>query len=229
MDFFWPGIGKQTTQFCRSCEQCQKTAKRTNNYATLTITNAPICRPFQKVAIDIVRPLPLTRNKNKFIFSYIDVGLRYPKAIPLKKTTATEVGKALMNIISHLSVSEEFPSDRGSNFLSAVMKETFKFLGVHHSKMAPYRLQFNGAVERFHHSFQMIRSSSQEGQQWDKFLPCLLFAFREAPCSTTGFSPFKLVFSKLSVDHSTSYGRVGCLTVALLNLLQAGFSNLGMT
>ena len=196
-NFFWPGIGKETTQFCRSCERCQRTAKRTNNHAPLTITNPPICRPFQKVAIDIVGPLPLTLGKNQFILSYIDVGSRYPEAIPLKKTTAIEVGKALMNIMSRLSVPEEFLSDRGSNFLSAVLKEAFKFLGVHHSKTAPYHPQSNGAVERFHHTlFQMIRSSSQEGQHWDELLPCLLFACREAPCSTTGFSPFELVFGK---------------------------------
>ena len=124
-NFFWPGIGKQTTQFCRSCERCQKTAKRTSNHAPLTITNPPICRPFQKVAIDIVEPLPLTHNKNQFILSYIDAGSRYSEAIPLKKMTATGVGKALMNIISHLSVPEEFLSDRGLNFL-----------GLHHSKIA---------------------------------------------------------------------------------------------
>ena len=77
-NFFWPGIGKQTTQFCRSCERCQKTAKRTNNHAPLTITNPPICRPIQKVAIDIVGPL--TRNKNQFILSYmmLDRGIQKP-------------------------------------------------------------------------------------------------------------------------------------------------------
>ena len=149
------------------------------------------------MAIDIVGPLPFTRNKNHSILSYNDFGSRYPEAIPLKKTTATGIAKALMNIISNLSAPEEFLSDRGSNFLSAVMKETFKFLGVHHSKTAPYRPQSNGAVECFHHSlFQMIRSSSQEGQQWDELLPCLLFTCREVLCSTTGFSPFELVFGK---------------------------------
>ena len=55
---------------------------------------------------------------------------------------------------------------------------------------------------RFHHSlFQMIRSSSQEGQHWDKLLPCLLFACREAPCSNTGFSLFELVFGKHVRGH----------------------------
>ena len=105
--------------------------------------------------------------------------------------------EALMNIISCLLVPENFLSDRGSNFPSAVMKEKFKFLGVHHYKAAPYLPQSGGAVECFHHSlFEMIRSSSQEEQQWDKLLPCLLFTCKEALCYTIGFSPFKLVFSK---------------------------------
>ncbi len=42
----------------------------------------------------------------------------------------------------------------------------------------------------------MIRSCSQEGQHWYELLPCLLFACREVPCSTTGFSAFELVFGK---------------------------------
>ena len=42
----------------------------------------------------------------------------------------------------------------------------------------------------------MIRISSQEGQQCDKLLPCLLFTCEEALCSTTDFSPFEPVFGK---------------------------------
>ena len=33
-------------------------------------------------------------------------------------------------------------------------------------------------------------------REWDDMLPFLLFACREAPCSTTGFSPFELIFGK---------------------------------
>ena len=134
-------------------------------------------------------PLHLTLSKNQFILSYIDVGSRYPEAIPLKKTRAIEVGKARMNIMSRLLVPEEFLSDRGSNFLSAVLKEAFKFLVVHHSETVPYHPLFNGAVEHFHHFlFQMIRSSSQEGQHWDKLLRCLL----SSTCPLDGY--FKIVY-----------------------------------
>ena len=77
------------------------------------------------------------------------------------------------------------------------MKEVFSFLGVHHSKIAPYRPQSNGAVERFHHTLlQMVRRCTQNHRQWDELLPYLLFACRETPCSTTGFASFELIFGR---------------------------------
>lgn len=156
-----------------------------------------ITRPFEKVAIDIVGPLPMTRKKNRYILTYIDLGSRYPDAVPLPITTAKVVAEQLLNIMSRLSVPLEILSDRGSNFLSSVMKEAFSFLGIRHSKTAPYRPQSNGAVERFHHTLlQMIRKTVQDHKDWDVYLPYFLFACREAPCSSTGFSPFELIFGK---------------------------------
>ena len=35
---------------------------------------------------------------------------------------------------------------------------------------------------------------SDTGRDWDKWLPCLLLAYREVPQSTTGFSPFELMY-----------------------------------
>lgn len=35
-----------------------------------------------------------------------------------------------------------------------------------------------------------------EGKDWDKLIPYLLFAYREVPQSSTGFSPFELVYGR---------------------------------
>ena len=137
----------------------------------------------------------MTKSKNRYILMYIDLGSRYPDAVPLSTTTADVIAKALLNILSRLSVPLEILSDRGNNFLSSVMMETFKFLGILHSKMAAYRPQSNRAVERFHHTLmQMVRKSVADHSDWDEHLQYLLFACREAPCSSTGFSPFELLF-----------------------------------
>ena len=42
----------------------------------------------------------------------------------------------------------------------------------------------------------MIRKTCPEPKEWDKWLPYLLFVYREAPHTATGFSPFELLFGR---------------------------------
>ena len=41
----------------------------------------------------------------------------------------------------------------------------------------------------------MLRKvATKEGRDWDKLIPYILFAYREVPEASTGFSPFKLLY-----------------------------------
>lgn len=40
------------------------------------------------------------------------------------------------------------------------------------------------------------RFSSNNAKDWDKWLPYLLFAYREVPQASTGFSPFELLYGR---------------------------------
>ena len=37
---------------------------------------------------------------------------------------------------------------------------------------------------------------TEQGKDWDKMLPYLLFAYREVPQASTGFSPFELLYGR---------------------------------
>ena len=40
------------------------------------------------------------------------------------------------------------------------------------------------------------KAAIDEGKDWDKLLPYLLFAYREVPQESTGFSPFELLYGR---------------------------------
>ena len=43
----------------------------------------------------------------------------------------------------------------------------------------------------------MLKNFAQERvESWDKFLPYLLFAYRDVPFESTGYSPFELLFGR---------------------------------
>ena len=195
-NFFWPNITKDVKAYCRSCERCQKTAKKDHRLAPLQ-TTPTFTTPFKRVALDVVGPLPLTTRKNMFILTYIDMASRYPDAVPLRVTTSKAIAEAVLQIFCRLSIPEEILTDRGPNFVSTFMKEVYHFLGIQHLKTAPYRPQTNGCLERYHHSLmQMVRKSIADQKDWDVYLPYLLFACREVPSSSTGYSPFELLYGK---------------------------------
>ena len=91
---------------------------------------------------------------------------------------------------------EEILTDQGSNFTSSLLAELYHMLHVHPIRTSPYHPQTDGLVERFNQTLKSMlrKSATQEGKDWDKLLPYLLFAYREVPQASTGFSPFKLLY-----------------------------------
>lgn len=69
-------------------------------------------------------------------------------------------------------------------------------LGIHPIRTTPHHPQRDGMVECFNHTLKsMLRKFvPQTGSDRDQWLPYFLFAYREIPQASTGYSPFKLVY-----------------------------------
>jgi len=158
-----------------------------------------ITEPFKRIAIDLVGPLsPPSEEGHRYILSVIDIASRYPEAIPLKKIDTVSVAEALLSVFSRMGFPEEILSDRGSQFTSDMMKEIFRLLAIKGVNTSPYHAQSNGVVERFHGTIKpMLKKVIQKQTKlWHRYLPALLFACREMPNASTGFSPFELLFGR---------------------------------
>ena len=52
-------------------------------------------------------------------------------------------------------------------------------------------------LEQCHVSFKsMVRKSGVDSRDWDTYLKYLLFAYRSAPHTVTGFTPFELIYGR---------------------------------
>ncbi|CAM5103968.1 unnamed protein product [Natator depressus] len=198
-NFYWPGVFTTVRQYCRSCDPCQRVGKARDKGKAALRPLPIIEEPFQKVAMDIVGPLSkTTRSGKKYILVVVDFATLYPEAVPLASIEADTVADALLTIFSRVGSPREVLTDQGSNFMSALLRCLWEKCGVRHDWASAYHPQSNGLVERFNGTLKMMLKTfmNQHPQDWDKYLPHLLFAYREVPQESTGFSPFELLYGR---------------------------------
>ena len=89
-------------------------------------------------------------------------------------------------------------SDRGSNFLSSLVKEVCLVINTHKIFTTSYRLQTDGLVERFNHTLAKCISLYVDANQrnWDQHLNAIQFAYRTAPSEVLGESPFFMMYGR---------------------------------
>uniref|UniRef100_A0A669EG75 Gypsy retrotransposon integrase-like protein 1 n=1 Tax=Oreochromis niloticus TaxID=8128 RepID=A0A669EG75_ORENI len=194
--FYWPQQFTDTVQFCKSCPECQLTAPGRKGERAPLIPMPVIDTPFSRVAMDIIGPLERSSAGHRYILVVCDYATRYPEAFPLKKVKARQIANCLIQMFSRVGIPKEIITDQGSNFTSNFMREVYRLLGIKGIKTTPYHPQTDGLVERFNKTLKaMLRKFVKDtGADWDQWLPFLLFAYREVPQASTGFSPFQLLY-----------------------------------
>jgi hypothetical protein len=197
--FYWPGIQGDVRRHCMSCDICQKTTPR-GKVGKIPLGVMPlIATPFERVAVDLIGPLfPVTDRGNRYILTVVDYATRYPEAVALPRIETEYVAEALLEIFSRVGVPKEMLSDLGPQFTSAIMKEMCRLLSLKHLTTTPYHAMCNGLVERFNGTLKAMlkRLSAERPQDWDRYLPALLFAYREVPQESLGFAPFDLLYGR---------------------------------
>src|SRR3954464_7674012 len=122
--------------------------RKTSN--SRTITSYTGRRPFAKIGIDIVEPLPLTTKGNRYIVVAIDYLTKWPEAEAISEATGKRVAKFIYQvIICRHGCPKQLLSDRGTHFRNELVDNLLKKFEIQHLLSTPYHPQTNGLVERF--------------------------------------------------------------------------------
>ena len=99
---------------------------------------------------------------------------------------------------SRLGVPEEVRSDMLAQFVSECMAEVSRLLSIRQLTTSPYHPMCNGLVEKFNGTLKCMlkRLCSEQPKQWHRYINALLFAYREVPQASMGFSPFELLYGR---------------------------------
>ena len=194
--FVWPHMRADIGRYVRSCHICQVTAPARTPKAPLGVTKLNDA-PFARVAVDILGPInPASASGKRFILTYVDLATRYCDAISLRSIESEAVAQALFEVCSRVGFPEVLTSDNGTNFTSRTFEAFLSLLKVRHIRTSVYHAQANGVCERYNGTLKrcLRRIAMDDPRHWDKAIPAVLFAYRDTQHSSTGYSPFELIY-----------------------------------
>ena len=195
LHWWWEGMYTETVQHCKACPECA-TATGTGRAQKPPLCPIPVRRPFQIWGLDIM-DLPKTEQGNKHVIVFQDLFTKWPMVYPAPDQRAHCIARLLAEeIVPLFGVPECLLTDRGANLLSNLMSDVCRMLGTRKLNTTAYHPQCDATIERFNRTLKgMLRKhAARFGPQWDRYLPGVLWAYRNTPHSATGEKPSFLLF-----------------------------------
>ena len=130
----------------------------------------------------------------------IDYFTKWVDATSYAGLTAARVAKFIRShIIYRYGVPHELISDRGAHFRGEVDTLVQEY-GIQHHRSSAYRPQTNGAVEVANKNIKRIlRKMVETSRDWSEKLPFALWAYRTSFRTSTGATPYSLVYGMEAV------------------------------
>ena len=159
------------------------------------LQSIPVGGPFHRVGVDVVQ-LPLTQAGNKYAVVFIDYLTKWVEVFAVPDQTAETVARLFVEgVVCRHGVPQELLSDHGGNFLSELMQEVCRLMGMKKLNTLGYHPQCNGLVERFNSTLiQMLVKVTKNPKDWDRCLPYVVYAYHTTAQESTKESPFFLLY-----------------------------------
>ena len=156
---------------------------------------------FSVWGIDIIgKILPKSSSGLESILVAIDYFMKWVEATSYAKLNAAKVATFISShIICRYGVPHELISDRGVHFRGEVDTLLQRY-GIQHHRSSAYRPQTNGAVEAANKNIKRIlRKTIETSRDWFEKLPFALWAYRTSFRTSTGATPYSLVYGMEAV------------------------------
>src|SRR6185437_6160984 len=129
---------RDVQEYVKTCETCQMRQKGQRKEPLYSIQ---IERSFERIGIDLVGPLPITTQTNRYIIVATDYLTRWPKAKAVPDAGANTLAQFIFEeIICRHGTPKIIHSDQGRNFISETIRILYEKFLIIYKFFLPYHL-----------------------------------------------------------------------------------------
>jgi transposase InsO family protein len=198
--FYWLSALYDARNIVQHCEACQLFATKPHAPAS-ELHTIPVAWPFAQWGLDQVGPLPKSsRGSHTYLLVAVDKFSKWIEAIPVTNQEATTTVKFFESIVYWYGVPNSIITDNGTNFTSGKFQEFAKNLSIKIKYASVTHPKSNGQVKKANGLIctglkkRLLRPLKHAAGAWVEELPSVLWSLRTTPNSSTGYTPFFLLF-----------------------------------
>ncbi|GFO28343.1 retrovirus-related pol polyprotein from transposon [Plakobranchus ocellatus] len=194
-DFYFERMSVLISDFVKSCDLCQRRKIVRHNKSPVTAIPVP-SKPFAVWEIDLFGPLTLTAQGNAYVFTAICTFSKFVHAVPLKSKDSISVSNAIFDLCTLYGVPDCLLSALGTEMTSVITKHVCQLLDVPQQFTPAFSHFVLGGIERVHRSMaeQLTPFLNNSKTNWDSVLSAITFPINISVHSTTGNSPFMVLY-----------------------------------
>ena len=133
----------------------------------------------------------------KYLVTAVCAFTKWVESEPLKDKSAKEVAKFLHRLICRHGCFDTEISDQGRAFVNSVSSELHSLTDAEHRMTSVNHTQCNGLTEKQNQTTQnMLLKYLDNQEEWADTLDSVLFAYRTSKHTSTGYSPFFLLYGR---------------------------------
>lgn len=189
-NYYWCKMKQDINEFINACEICQRAKYSRISVDTPQVLTETPSRPFQIVHADVFQ-----LSKRKYL-TFIDKFSKFAQAYEIVAENSTNICDAFIKFFSAYGIPEQIVTDNASYFSKS---ETFKnLLNSHKIKVhftTPNHHDGNAPVNKFHSTMlEHYRLLKEQYPNETDLVPYVIIAYNNTIHSTTGYTPFELVY-----------------------------------
>ncbi|CAC5395525.1 unnamed protein product [Mytilus coruscus] len=217
--FFWFEMKEDISIWISKCDVCEA-IKPPVKHARAPLGSMLTGGPLDRLATDILGPLPVTPRDNRYILAISDHFTKWVEIFPIPDQTAATCAYFILNeVICRYGCPLSLHSDQGRNFESEIFTELCSLLEIRKTRTSVRNIKGNGQIERFNRVLLAMIKSYLCGEQtdWDLNLGCLARTYRSTPNESTGLTPNLLMLGReIRLPLEVTLGTSQCVSNELL-------------
>lgn len=135
----WTGMTSDIKKFVKTCSTCQFTKKCKSTKLPMQVTSTAKY-PFERVALDVVGPLPTADQGHKYLLTFQDDLTKFLGAEPIYNQEENTIAEIIVEkIVLQYGMPQTILSDLGGSFISDLMARVYKLIGIRKTNTSPWK------------------------------------------------------------------------------------------